>query len=70
MVRLGVIGMTCPTCETSLERALGVLPGVVSVTADHTSGSVELVVDPRLDRVLLRSAVEDAGYNLEVDAAG
>jgi len=41
-MKLAVGGMTCPTCETSLERAIGILPGVGSVHADHRSGSVQV----------------------------
>ncbi|MDP9343522.1 MAG: heavy-metal-associated domain-containing protein [Actinomycetota bacterium] len=64
-VRVAVGGMTCPTCEESLERALGRLPGVRTVSADHRAGAVELRFDSDPDRGAIRQAVEDAGYDLE-----
>ena len=61
---LRVEGMTCPTCEESLQRVLSRLPGIRSVAADHTSGEVKTVGDPLPDVASLRQAVEDAGYDL------
>ena len=39
-VTLSVAGMTCPTCEETLQRVLSRLPGIRSVAADHTTGEV------------------------------
>ena len=64
-MRLAVGGMTCPTCEESLERAVGRLPGVRSVAADHRAGSVEVELESSTDQAAIRRAVEDAGYDLE-----
>ena len=61
---LRVEGMTCPTCEESLQRVLSRLPGIRSVAADHTSGEVKAVGDPLPDVASLRQAVEDSGYDL------
>ncbi len=57
--------MTCPTCEESLERALGRLPGVVAVSADHVAGGVDVEFAAVPDEAAIRRAVEDAGYDLE-----
>jgi copper chaperone CopZ len=62
--RLAVTGMTCPTCERSLERAIGTVPGVLSVAADHRTGEVRLRVDPPPADAAIREAVEDLGYDL------
>jgi copper chaperone CopZ len=56
--------MTCPTCEQTLERVVGRLPGVTSVRADHRSGSVEVGADESLGLDALERAVRDAGYEL------
>jgi copper chaperone CopZ len=64
-VVLSVGGMTCPTCEQSLERTMGRLPGVRSVRANHRAGSVEVEFDLLPAEDVLRRMVEDTGYELE-----
>jgi copper chaperone len=63
-MKLAVGGMTCPTCEASLERAIQMLPGIRAVRADHRSGSVEVEFEGNPDEGELRQAIEDAGYEL------
>ena len=65
-----VAGMTCGTCEDSIQRALRLLPGVRSVRADHRAGLVEVEFDATPSKDVLRQAVEDAGYDLEGIGAG
>lgn len=67
---LSVAGMTCPTCEDSLQRALEHLRGVRLVRADHRAGLVEVEFDVLPSETTLRQAVEDAGYDLEGVGAG
>jgi copper chaperone CopZ len=69
-VRLSVAGMTCGTCEDSIQRALGLLAGVRSVRADHRAGLVEVEFDAKPSDAVIRQAVEDAGYDLEGPGAG
>ena len=71
-LRLAVGGMTCPTCERSLERAIGAIPGVRSVSADHRTGEVQLRIEGRPSHAAIRAAVENAGYDLpgEPDGGG
>jgi copper chaperone CopZ len=64
-VRLAVGGMTCPTCEKSLERVIGRLPGVLAVSADHRTGRVDVTFATDPDPSTIRLAAEDAGYDLE-----
>jgi copper chaperone CopZ len=64
-VTLSVAGMTCGTCEDSIQRALGLLPQVRSVRADHRAGRVEVELISPLSEDSIRQAVEDAGYDLE-----
>jgi copper chaperone len=61
---VAVEGMTCPTCERSIEAALLRMPEVRSVRADHLSGRVELSLDGPLDQSKVRTAIEEAGYDV------
>ena len=61
---VAVQGMTCPTCEKSIEAALLRMPEVRSVRADHLSGRVELSLDGPLDQSRVRTAIEEAGYDV------
>jgi copper chaperone len=63
-VTLRVDGMTCGTCEDSIQRALSRVPGVRQVRANHRTGLVEVEVAADVDGPALRLAVEDAGYDL------
>jgi copper chaperone len=63
-VTVAVEGMTCPTCERSIEAALLRMPEVRSVRADHLSGQVELSLDGPLDPAKVRTAIEEAGYDV------
>jgi copper chaperone len=63
-VTVAVEGMTCPTCEKSIEAALLRMPEVRSVRADHLSGRVELSLDGPLDQSKVRTAIEEAGYDV------
>ena len=63
-VTVAVQGMTCPTCEKSIEAALLRMPEVRSVRADHLSGRVELTLESPLDPSKVRTAIEEAGYDV------
>ena len=57
-----VTGMTCGHCEASVREEIGELPGVLSVTADHTTGEVVVTSEAPLDPAAVAAAVEEAGY--------
>lgn len=62
---LDVTGMTCGGCVKSIERALGALPGMVSVAASLQRKQVEIEYDElRLDDAAVRGALESAGYGV------
>lgn len=61
---LEVIGMTCEHCERAVKEELGNIDGVNSVTVNLKSKQVE-VEGENLNDVLLRAAVEEAGYVVE-----
>lgn len=62
---LSVGGMTCGSCEDSIQRAVSLVEGVRSVRADHRTGRVDVEADSGVGVEALREAVEDAGYGLE-----
>lgn len=62
---LQVSGMSCGHCEMSVQEALGELPGVERVKADHATGRVEVAYDEdRVGDEQFGEAVEEAGYTL------
>lgn len=63
---LPVDGMTCSTCELTIQRKVGALQGVSSVKASAVSSSVTVRYDPK--KVSLRQigrAIEKAGYKVK-----
>ena len=59
-----VTGMTCGHCEASVREEVGEIAGVLSVTADHTTGAVVVSSEAPLDPAAVAAAVEEAGYAL------
>ncbi|MGH2579435.1 MAG: heavy metal translocating P-type ATPase [Actinomycetota bacterium] len=65
-----VAGLDCPTCAATVERALGRLPGVGTVSADGVSGrtTVEYYA-AHVSEADLQRVIEEAGYRVEVERA-
>jgi len=64
-----VRGMHCASCSQAVERALARLEGVSSAAVNLAGESASVKYDSaRADEEDFRRAVEDAGYELEVDA--
>lgn len=64
-LQLTVTGMTCGGCESAVKRAVGKLPGVESVTADHHANLVGVTFDPaKLTPQAIRSEIEAVGYDV------
>jgi copper chaperone CopZ len=63
-VTVAVEGMTCPTCETSIERSLRRIPEVHTVRANHVAGVVEVTLEGPAPESALRAATPEAGYDL------
>ncbi|ONH50407.1 cation-transporting ATPase [Frankia sp. CcI49] len=59
-----VTGMTCAHCVASVSEELGEIAGVTDVAVDLGSGAVTVTSDRQLDPVEVRTAVEEAGYQL------
>lgn len=60
-----VQGMTCGGCERSIQTALTGHGGVVSATADRTTGTVVVEHDPaRIAPAALAAAITAAGFEV------
>lgn len=55
-------GMMCPHCTGRVEKVLGELEGVTSVTASFETGLATLTLTEEISDDLLRKTVEDQGY--------
>ena len=55
-------GMTCGMCEKHVKEALEKLPGIVSASADHTTGRVSVTYTDLPAEDLIRDAVEREDY--------
>jgi P-type Cu+ transporter len=62
-VTIPVVGMSCASCASAVERALSDVPGVWSVTVNAAGGSASVTYDSVvLDVSDLVAAVSAAGY--------
>jgi copper ion binding protein len=68
-LRFRVPGMTCAHCVAAIEAEVGRVAGVEHVSADLDTKGVE-VVGAGLDWSAISAAVDEAGYEAEVPAAG
>ncbi|MGV0717398.1 heavy-metal-associated domain-containing protein [Mycolicibacterium sp. XJ662] len=59
-----VAGMTCAHCAASVREEIGEIAGVRVVDVDVESGAVTIDSDTPVDRSVIQSAVEEAGYQL------
>lgn len=69
-ITLQIVGMTCASCVTHNEKALGDLPGVEKVVVNLATGKAAVEYDPsRLTLADMRKAVADIGYEVVLDSA-
>ncbi len=59
-----VTGMTCQHCVSAVTTELGRLPGVEAVRVDLPHGRVEVTSSGALPVEAVRSAIDEAGYQL------
>lgn len=59
-----VTGMTCGHCAASVTEEINKIDGVSDVAVDLPSGAVTVTSDASLSEAAVRSAVEEAGYEL------
>jgi copper chaperone len=63
-VTVTVTGMTCGHCVSSVREEVGSIPGVTAVDVDLASGKVTVDSERLVDDSAIKSAVEEAGYQL------
>ncbi len=64
-VTLQVQGMSCAGCEQRIGKVLGRVEGVREVSADHTTGGVQVRVGSELaDPRVLVEKIDAAGYDV------
>ena len=59
-----VVGMTCGHCVASVTEEVQEIPGVEQVDVVLETGSLTVTSAEPLDDATVRTAVEDAGYQL------
>lgn len=59
-----VTGMTCGHCVSSVTEEVQEIPGVEDVAVELESGAVTITSAEPVDAGAVRSAVEEAGYQL------
>lgn len=59
-----VQGMTCGHCVNSVSTEVGALPGVENVQVDLDAGRVTVTSQRPLEITTVRTAVDEAGYDL------
>ena len=59
-----VTGMTCGHCVASVTEEITDLPGVTNVSVDLPTGEVTVTSEAPIQRQDVKSAVEEAGYQL------
>lgn len=68
-VHYRVAGMTCDHCVSAVRAELTRLPGVREVSVELATGAVTVAADQPVPLNAIRTAVDDAGYELAgVDA--
>jgi copper ion binding protein len=59
-----VTGMTCDHCVASVTEEISEINGVTDVAVDLPTGAVTVISSRPLDSTDVRTAVEEAGYQL------
>lgn len=63
-ITVTAIGMTCGHCASSVGKEVGAIPGVTAVDVDLASGKVTIDSEQGVQADAIKSAVEEAGYQL------
>ena len=66
-LRLPVEGMTCASCVGRVERAVGLVPGVLAARANFASGTVEAELGEDGSTEAVVSALAGAGYPARIE---
>lgn len=62
-VMIRIEGMHCHRCQQTIQKSLGLIPGVHEVEVDFPSGQASVLYDPRQVKIReLMETVAQAGY--------
>jgi copper chaperone len=59
-----VIGMSCGSCALTVREEIGDIPGVNTVDVHLGTGAVTIHSDTPVETTVIKTAVEEAGYQL------
>jgi len=59
-----VLGMSCEHCEMRVQKAVMAVAGVLSAKASAKEKQVTVEVDASADLDAVKTAIEDAGYDI------
>ncbi|KAF2955279.1 heavy metal translocating P-type ATPase [Marinitoga sp. 38H-ov] len=63
---LNVIGMTCTSCATAIEKKLGKIEGIEKANVNFATEKLSLKFDPeKVDEEIIKKAIKDVGYDVE-----
>jgi copper chaperone CopZ len=62
--KVTVMGMSCGSCALTVREEIGDIPGVHAVDVDLGSGTVVIESEGPVEAVAIKTAVEEAGYQL------
>lgn len=64
-LKLNVIGVACGGCEKRIINALSQMSGVTKVTANHSTGIVEIECSQALNKSEIIEKIEDLGFEVD-----
>jgi copper chaperone len=59
-----VVGMTCGHCVNAVTEEVSAVPGITAVDVDLASGGLTVTSTEPVDDAAVRTAVEEAGYQV------
>lgn len=63
-LKLNVTGMACEGCEKRIINTLSQISGVTKVTANHSTGIVEIECSQALNKSEIIEKIEDLGFEV------
>lgn len=62
---INVEGMVCGGCEKRVQNALSEIDGIESVIANHTDGTVKIILNSEIDASIIKETIEDLGFEVK-----
>lgn len=66
-ITIKVEGMVCSGCENRVQNALKTINGVENVVANHTNGTVTVILNNKVEKDTLKEKIEDIGFEVKED---